>query len=430
METDSTAITPSTETFDLDSLQSQILELREVLRSCNEDFQMGSSEVQELFQDQALEVQSNMDQIMAETSDINSLSLEGLAELSEHLRNELTSVESENAKIENELSELSRRYVEDSCKLESEVEGLSGFLDSIDKQGIQRRDGDSQVDDSTNGKDQANWLKAGSGSNIEILELSHQIEKSKSTLKSLQDLDYQVKIFEVVEKIEDALSGLKVLEFEGNSIRLSLTTYIPNMDNMICLQKVELSVEPSEQNHELLMELVDGTLELKNAEIFPNDVYIGEIVDVAKSFRQLYSPLPLLDTMSSLEWFLRRVQDRIVICTLRRFVVKCANKSRHAFEYLDRDEIIVAHMVGGIDAFIRLAQGWPVYSAPLNLLTLKSSSNYSKEISLSFLCKVVDVANSLDEHLRHDISSFADGIEEILLQQMRTEGQPGAIIEK
>ncbi|XP_071938271.1 uncharacterized protein [Coffea arabica] len=387
MEIDSTAISPSSETLDLDSLQSQILELREILRSCNEDYEMGPSEVKELFQDQALEVQSNMDQIMADTSDINSLSLEGLAELSDHLKNELRSVESENAKIENELNELSRRYVEDSCQLESEVEGLSSFLDSIDKQGIQRRDGDLQVDYSTNGKDQANRLKACDGSNIEILELSHQIEKSKSTLKSLQDLDYQVKIFEVVEKIEDALSGLKVLEFEGNSVRLSLTTYIPNMDNMICLQKVELSVEPSEQNHELLIEVVDGTLELKNAEIFPNDVYIGEIVDVAKSFR-------------------------------------------HSFEYLDRDEMIVAHMVGGIDAFIRLAQGWPIASAPLNLLTLKSSSNYSKEISLSFLCKVVDVANSLDEHLRYDISSFADGIEEILLQQMRTEGQPGDTMEK
>ena len=40
------------------------------------------------------------------------------------------------------------------------------------------------------------------------------------------------------------------------------------------------------------------------------------------------------------------------------------------------------------------------------------------------------MANSLDEHLRYDISSFADGIEEILLQQMRTEGQPGDTMEK
>ena len=73
----------------------------------------------------------------------------------------------------------------------------------------------------------------------------------------------------------------------------------------------------------------------------------------------------------------------------RSHIVDTFYQCRHSFEYLDRDEMIVAHMVGGIDAFIRLAQGWPIASAPLNLLTLKSSSNYSKEISLSFLCKVV-----------------------------------------
>ena len=31
---------------------------------------------------------------------------------------------------------------------------------------------------------------------------------------------------------------------------------------------------------------------------------------------------------NSLEWFVKKVQDRIVLCTLRRFVVKSANKSR------------------------------------------------------------------------------------------------------
>lgn len=48
----------------------------------------------------------------------------------------------------------------------------------------------------------------------------------------------------------------------------------------------------------------------------------------------------------------------------------------------------MAHMVGGIDAFIKVSQGWPVYSSPLRLISLKSSSQFSKEISLSFLCKV------------------------------------------
>ena len=108
---------------------------------------------------------------------------------------------------------------------------------------------------------------------------------------------------EGVLKVEDALTGLKVIEYEGNQIRLSLRTYIPETDL-------------PEQNHELAIELLDGTLELRNAEvfsfmsfnkqngffllylhhlmfydfwclffqIFPNDVYIGEAIEAAKSF--------------------------------------------------------------------------------------------------------------------------------------------------
>lgn len=46
-------------------------------------------------------------------------------------------------------------------------------------------------------------------------------------------------------------------------------------------------------------------------------------------------------------------------------------------------------MVGGIDALIKVAQGWPISDAPLSLIKLKSPSNSMKEISLNFLCKVV-----------------------------------------
>ncbi|XP_016648074.1 PREDICTED: uncharacterized protein LOC103322675 [Prunus mume] len=114
-------------------------------------------------------------------------------------------------------------------------------------------------------------------------------------------------------------------------------------------------------------------------EIFPNDVYINDILDAAKSLRK-----------SSLQWFVTKVQDRIVLCTMRRLVVKNANKSRYSLEYLDKDETVVAHVVGGVDAFIKVAQVWPLLSSPLKLIYLKSSDQHSKGISLSFLCKVQD----------------------------------------
>lgn len=46
-------------------------------------------------------------------------------------------------------------------------------------------------------------------------------------------------------------------------------------------------------------------------------------------------------------------------------------------------------MVGGIDALIKVAQGWPISDAPLSLIKLKSPSNSMNEISLNFLCTVV-----------------------------------------
>lgn len=62
---------------------------------------------------------------------------------------------------------------------------------------------------------------------------------------------------------------------------------------------------------------------------------------------------------------------------------------RHSFEYLDREDMIIAHVAGEIDAFIKLPHGWPISDLALELISLKSTSQYSKEISLSFLCKIV-----------------------------------------
>ncbi|GKD56240.1 hypothetical protein Tco_1289627, partial [Tanacetum coccineum] len=171
---------------------------------------------------------------------------------------------------------------------------------------------------------------------------------------------------EGVLKIEDALTHLEVIEYEGNQIRLSLRTYIPDADL-------------PEQNHELAIELLDGTLELRNADIFPNDVYIGEIMDAAKSFEHQFSLLPMPKNKNSLE-----CQGEILIlfhriCSTVSFApLICLFE----IEYEDRDEMIVAHMVDGIDAFIKIPQGWPIANSALKLLSLKGSSQSSKEVTL------------------------------------------------
>ncbi|KAF2288907.1 hypothetical protein GH714_022723 [Hevea brasiliensis] len=311
-------------------------------------------------------MQSKVEQIMTECSDFSFLGIEDLDAFVEHLKEELNTAEAESTKISSEIEVLTRNHVEDFTQLESDIELLKCSLDIISSQ---------------------------------FLKLDNQIEESKVMLKSLQDLDSIFKRIDAVEQIDDTLSGLKVIEFDGICIRLSLRTYLPKLEDLLCQQKIEGAAEPSEVNHELLIEVVNGTMELKNAEIFPNDVYINDIIDAAKSFRQLFSHSSM-ETRSSLEWFVRKVQDRIIQCTLRRLVVKHADKSRHSFEYLDRDETIVAHLVGGVDAFIKLSQGWPIARSPLKVLSLKSSDHHSKEISLSLLCKVEEMVpiNETNNH--------------------------------
>ena len=87
-----------------------------------------------------------------------------------------------------------------------------------------------------------------------MLELESQIEKNNVILKSLQDLDYMYKILDALEQLEDALTGLIVIGFDGNCIRLSLQTYIPTkVEGLLSRNKNEDIAEPSEMNHELLV---------------------------------------------------------------------------------------------------------------------------------------------------------------------------------
>lgn len=74
--------------------------------------------------------------------------------------------------------------------------------------------------------------------------------------------------FEVVEQIEDALTGLKVLAFDENCIRLSLHTYMPSFEDIFYQLSVqEDTIDAAELNHELLIEVFEGTMKLKNVQV-------------------------------------------------------------------------------------------------------------------------------------------------------------------
>ncbi|XP_041001770.1 uncharacterized protein LOC121247500 isoform X2 [Juglans microcarpa x Juglans regia] len=401
METMET-IPSSEETLDLLTIRSRIRELADLrLSSGGEDAtELTPSDSEELLKDCALHLESRVKQIVSECSAVGSLDVADLDAYLEHLKEELNMVEAESAKISNEIDGLARTNLENSSRLETDLQSLECALDFISSQGLKNAKAGAPVPCSTYGEDRSNLM------NKHLLELEDQIERKKTDLKSLQDLDHMYRWFDATEQIEDLMTCLKVIAFTENCIRISLRTYIPKLEGLY-QQKIEDCIEPSEVNHELLVEVMEGTMELKSVEIFPNDVYITDILDAAKSLSK-----------SSLQWFITKIQDRIVLCNLRRLVVETANKSRHSFDYLDKDEIIVAHMIGGVDALIKIAQGWPALSSPLKLISLKGSEN-SKDISLTFLCKVEEVVNSLDIHIRQNLLSFYDAVEKVLVEQMR-----------
>ncbi|XP_042517371.1 uncharacterized protein LOC122091467 [Macadamia integrifolia] len=409
-------LSSSEQSLDIETIRSRMKKLSEIHTSSKDISEMAPTDLEKLMEDCVLHLGNSMKQITSELLGFDSLGPEELDAYLENATEELKLVEAENAKISNELDVLTKIYIKDSTQLESDLDRLNHLLELIELQGLQKLQGNEHIGCSIS---EANKnIKAPEDYNIEIWELDHQIEKKKIALSTLQDLESIFRRVEANQQIEDTMTGLKIIDFEGNYIRLSLTTFIPISEDLACQQKMENS-EPSRQEHELLIEVFDGTMELKNVEIFPNDVFIGELIDAAKSFRQFSSSFSLFEIRSSLEWFVREVQDRIRLCSLRRLVVKCANKSRHTFEYSDRDDTVTSHMVGGIDAFIKISQGWPLSNLPLKLISLKCS-DHSKGISLSFFCKVEELVNNLDVNMRLNLSSFVDAIEEILLQQTRS----------
>ncbi|KAJ4846034.1 hypothetical protein Tsubulata_002549 [Turnera subulata] len=429
-------IASSSEPLDLDTIRSRISELEEIYRTCNDDDgfpEMPSSDSDELLQDCALQLESKVQQILADCSDVSFLGIEDLDAYLEHLKEELNTAEAENARITSEIEGLSRTNLEDSNRLESDIEMLKCSLDLISSQdSVKGIEGECF----SYGEDQSELINSYGDQKLElvkrcvwfqIFKLDDQIEKSKTILKSMQDFDLTFKRLDTIEQIEAVFSGLKVIEFDGSCIRLSLVTFIPKLEDASCLQNLDDIGETSEVNHEFQIEVVTGSMEPKNVEMFPNDVYIGDITDAAKSFRQLHSEWPSLEMRSSLEWFVNKVQDRIVECTLRRLVVKHANHSRYSLEYWDRDETIVAHLVGGIDAVIKVPQGWPISPCPLGLISFRNPAHHSKDISLTFLCKIEEMANSLDVHVRQNLCNFVDAVEKALVEQTRLELQADKI---
>ncbi|WJX09498.1 hypothetical protein P8452_00326 [Trifolium repens] len=130
-----------------------------------------------------------------------------------------------------------------------------------------------------------------------------------------------------------------------------------------------------------------NAVRLESANVKPNGHDAVKLIIRWRIDSSLWLP-QMITSKSSLQWLIQKLQDRIILSTLRRrLVVNDANKSRYSLEYLEKDETIVAHLVKGIDAYIKLSHDWPIFGSPLKLISIKGL-DILKKSSASFHCEV------------------------------------------
>ncbi|KAG2265977.1 hypothetical protein Bca52824_073056 [Brassica carinata] len=407
---------PHDESFDLQEIHSRVKELEYRHRNCiDESGESIPCGFEALAQDYALQLETKVKEIVEDYCHVDSMDVEESDAYLEYLRKELHSAEAESAQVSQEIERLSKSHAKDCTSLEADLEGLLLSIDFLTSQDV------NKSKENLPSSSLMEVCDVDYDAKFKMCELENQIEEKRVVLKSLEDLDSVRKRLDATEQIEDAFTGLRVLKFDENFITLQLRTCIPKLDGLLGQHDLVHTTEPSELIHELLIHLKDKTTEITKVEMLPNDVYIGDIIDAADPFRQIRLHSALLDTRSSLQWLVAKVKERIISATLRKCMAKSSKTIRHTFEYYDKDETIVAHTAGGIDAFLKVSDGWPLLNSPLKLASLKNSENHSNGISLSLICKVEELANSLDLQTRQNLSSFMDAIEKILMQQSREE---------
>jgi hypothetical protein len=242
----------------------------------------------------------------------------------------------------------------------------------------------------------------------EVLELNQQLEKYENDLKLLENQ----KSAEAMWELESMLSEANVLDFKDNCLRVFLKEAVLTPECLMYGKESDCSVNSFVSDHELLIE-VGENMEPKKVQIFPDDTCVDILLDKLKASRETIST-------TSLGWIIRQFQHHIIINTLRRSLVKDANNSRHSFEYIDKDGTILAHLAGGIDAFIKISADWPLSSCGLKLISIHSSRAQSADISLALLSKTKELANGLELQTRRHLVKFVDAIEDILFREMRS----------
>lgn len=326
----------------------------------------------------------------------------------EWLSKEVSLAEEENRKLSVEISSVAETTLKDSIQLDADIAELESSLKKIDSQGLKHLEASHIAELSVSTDSCRDQIKFDKDYKYEVLELNQQLEKYENDLKLLENQ----KSAEAMWELESMLSEANVLDFKDNCLRVFLKEAVLTPECLMYGKESDCSVNSFVSDHELLIE-VGENMEPKKVQIFPDDTCVDILLDKLKASRETIST-------TSLGWIIRQFQHHIIINTLRRSLVKDANNSRHSFEYIDKDGTILAHLAGGIDAFIKISADWPLSSCGLKLISIHSSRAQSADISLALLSKTKELANGLELQTRRHLVKFVDAIEDILFREMRS----------
>lgn len=397
-------VVPDFGSLNMDTIRSQLKDL-----STSVDDNLSSSE------DSILQLQMLLDNfnhsvlVLNEDSDVDALSHDALESFIEEVNKELHSTEEENVKLSREIDTLKTKVSTDSTKLDGDLEALSTLLNLTDSKGMFSNQRSIRPERLFSVGVFGRQMQDSQEYKFKVLELSQEIERNRSKLTALEDLNHSLKRLDTICSFGDLFCGVKCIQYEDNCIKLSLRTPISSMDFLSI--KLDCSMEFTDLDHELFIELTEK-MELKNVEISPADVHLDGIINTLNSTR--FWPITALE--DNLGWLLRQIQQHIILCTLRRLLAKDASNSRCSVTYSDPDGMITAHLGCSLIASVKVSHGWPLSNYPLMLWSLKHSDKNSKSISSSLLCEIQEQANSLDIETRRNLKPFIKSIEQLVMK--------------
>jgi len=307
-----------------------------------------------------------------------AISIDDLDAYLERLRKEVALAKEGNRKVSDEIAVTAETTANDMIQLDVDIEVLESLLSELELKGFNHLEASpvlGQSDSTDSCRDQS---IADKYCIYEVLELDHQITRSKMNLKMLQNLQSVDEIGQLRSMVLPF--GAKELDFKDNCLRIFLKATTWTSDCVIYGQKLDCAIDLVISDHELLIEVDERNMEPKNLKIFPDDVCVDILIERLESFREVISS-------RALGWLSQQCQGRFIINVLRRSLVNDANNSRHSFEYFDKEDVIISHLDRGIDASIKISFDWPLCSYGLKLISIRNSGTHPTNIASSLLSK-------------------------------------------